>query len=87
MHTNMDTEILRLNIIDRRTQIAKCHADYLVLLYNTSLLRRLQAQTIPDATPLIGKTSLLRRLQAQLLPNEAPPIRKINPFSKLTVTF
>ena len=32
-------------------------------------------------------TSLLRRLQVQTLPNATPPIGKINPFSKMNVTF
>ena len=35
---------------------------------------------------LLG-TSLLRRLQAQTLTDEAPPIGKIQPFSKMTITF
>ena len=33
------------------------------------------------------KTSLLRRLQAQTLPDATPPIGKINPSSKIAVTF
>ena len=32
-------------------------------------------------------TSLLCRLQVQTLPDEAPPMAKINPFSKIAVTF
>ena len=33
------------------------------------------------------KTSLLRRLQAQTLPDATLPIGKINPFSKIAITF
>ena len=41
----------------------------------------------PQRWPNKKETSLLRRLQAQTLPNANPPIGKINPFSKMTVTF
>ena len=33
------------------------------------------------------KTSLLYRLQTQTLPDEAPPMGKIQPFSKIPITF
>ena len=35
----------------------------------------------------LEKKSLLRRLQAQTLPDATQPIGKINPFSKMAVTF
>ena len=35
-------------------EVGQCSGHYLLVVYKTSLLRRLQEQTLPDATPTIG---------------------------------
>ena len=51
-------------------------------------MQLLLKKTIFSKTKLcLVKTSPLRRLHAQTLPDATPPLGKIEPFTKITVTF